>query len=374
MSKVPAFAKWVKRHTGVQVIDNTLLQLVLDPSSGATLPLDEWDRVLPRLRQLGLLERVACGLVEHHGRLPELVIPHLQAAQVLADVRQQRLLWEAHCLHRVLASQSIPMILLKGAAYLQAELPMARGRLSSDVDILVPQESLEAAEQALLTQDWVALKQDAYDQQYYRRWMHELPPLRHRLRGTVVDIHHTILPLTSRLQPDPKALWAAAQTTAGGLQVLCPADMLLHSVAHGFHDGELSHALRDLLDIHDLASYFQATYGETFWGNLQERARRLNLQAPLYYALRHAQRFLDTEVPTGLLDRLSQSGPSALSRTLMDSLFPYLLPKVVAKPAGTALAQRYFYLRSHWLRMPPLLLCWHLGIKLLRRGGIRVNP
>ena len=25
------------------------------------------------------------------------------------------------------------------------------------------------------------------------------------------------------------------------------------------------------------------------------------------------------------------------------------------------------YVRAHWLRMPPLLLAWHLGVKALRR-------
>ena len=31
------------------------------------------------------------------------------------------------------------------------------------------------------------------------------------------------------------------------------------------------------------------------------------------------------------------------------------------------LARRALYVRAHWLRMPPLLLAWHLGVKAVRR-------
>ena len=52
------------------------------------------------------------------------------------------------------------------------------------------------AEQLLLHAGWSHMKADEYDQHYYREWMHELPPLQHKERGTVVDLHHGILPVT----------------------------------------------------------------------------------------------------------------------------------------------------------------------------------
>ena len=51
---------------------------------------------------------------------------------------------------------------------------------------------------------------DGYDDAYYRRWMHELPPLIHRTRDRMIDVHHTILPLTARPRPDAAALIAAS--------------------------------------------------------------------------------------------------------------------------------------------------------------------
>ena len=173
--------------------------------------------------------------------------------------------WELNRIERALKHLQIPILLLKGAAYVAAGLPAARGRLVSDIDIMVPRQALDGAEAALQAAGWRPIKLDPYDQRYYRTWMHELPPLVHSERGTVVDLHHTILPPTSRLKPDPAKLWSAAQPLGTGpLHVLAPPDMVLHSAAHLFHDGDLRFSLRDLVDIADLLA--------TVW---EERARLL---------------------------------------------------------------------------------------------------
>src|SRR5690606_29818819 len=122
------------------------------------------------------------------------------------------------------------------------------GRFSSDIDILVDRAELQLAEATLMAAGWEPMKIAAYDQRYYRDWMHELPPLRHGERGTVIDVHHTILPLTSRLKPDAARLVAAARPVDGVIHVLDAPDMLLHSAVHLFQDGEIRGYLRDLLD------------------------------------------------------------------------------------------------------------------------------
>jgi hypothetical protein len=105
--------------------------------------------------------------------------------------------WEISRIQRALASVDTPIIFLKGAAYLMSALANAKGRLSSDIDILVAKNMLPQVESALIEHGWEPIKLADYDQLYYRTWAHELPPLRHRDRNTVVDVHHTILPLTA---------------------------------------------------------------------------------------------------------------------------------------------------------------------------------
>ena len=138
-------------------------------------------------------------------------------------------------------------------------------------------------EAALQDAGWQPIKLDPYHQRYYRTWMHELPPLRHRERGTVVDLHHTILPPTSRLKPDPAQLWAAARRLGGGpVHVLAPADMVLHGAAHLFQDGDLRRALRDLVDIGDLLGHWHRA---RILAASRAARRQLGLGRPLFYAL-----------------------------------------------------------------------------------------
>ena len=170
-----------------------------------------------------------------------------------------------------------PVILLKGAAYLAMQLPAARGRSFSDVDVLVPKARLSQVESALMQRGWMTTHHSAYDQRYYREWMHELPPLRHLQRQSVLDVHHTILPETARLRPDATLLLSAALPVPGwdGVAVLAPTDMVLHSMTHLFHNDELSRGLRDLSDLDLLLRHFAVD--ATWWRNLVERARTLDL-------------------------------------------------------------------------------------------------
>jgi hypothetical protein len=256
----------------------------------------------------------------------------------------------------------VPVILLKGAAYVMANLPSACGRLFTDIDIMVPKDRLNEVEAALMLHGWAATHHDAYDQRYYRTWMHELPPMRHVRRSTVIDVHHAILPETASIHPDPEKLRAAACALEEheGLKVLAPADMVLHSAAHLFHDGELENGLRDLVDIDSLLRHFGSF--PSFWPELVERAVELELTRPLFYALRYAANILHTPIPLDTMEAAEAGCPSWPTRVLMDSLFTRALMPVHAScsDAFTGGARWLLYVRANWLRMPPLLLARHL--------------
>jgi hypothetical protein len=347
------------------------------PEILASLTAIEWDLILRQARRANVLSRFAlaardCGLL---GQLPEKVRQHFSAASAIAASHEAEVRWEINRIERALAELKIPILLLKGAAYVAAGLPPARGRLVGDVDIMVPKRALDAAQTALQRHGWEPMKLDSYDQRYYRQWMHELPPLRHRERLTVVDVHHTILPQTSRLRPDPQKLWTAARALdRSPFCVLGPADMVLHSAAHLFQDGDLNLAVRDVADISDLLGYFGAE--EEFWHGLAPRARDLDLGRPLFYALRYTTRLLGTSVPETVMAEVRNGAPSRGVLAAMDCLVPrVLLPDHPDQPSRkTAQAATLLFIRSHWLRMPPPLLAWHLTRKALGRLFYRPDP
>ena len=340
-----------------------------DPAAlrGSSLP--QWETLIRQGRRTNLLPRLALALDELGllGEVPPAPRVHLEAARTLARAQADAVRREVAYVDRALASAGVPIVLLKGAAYLIAGLSAARGRVFSDIDILVPQGALGNVEATLMLHGWHTSKTTAYDQRYYRRWMHELPPLRHSSRQTVLDVHHAILPITARLKPDSAKLLAASRPIAGEprLRVLAPIDMVLHSATHLFCNEDVGNSLRDLVDLDSLLRELASE--ENFWPRLTVRAGELDLTRPLYYALRYAVRLLDTPVPERVLGAAEIGRPPTVLRGLMDALF---LRTLQPNPAGnglSSLARGSLYVRAHWLRMPPLLLAQHLAVKALRR-------
>jgi hypothetical protein len=233
----------------------------------------------------------------------------------------------------------------------------------------VPRSALAQVEAALMRSGWATAKTTPYDQRYYRQWMHELPPLKHISRQTVLDVHHAILPTTARLKPDSAKLLAASRPIGGEprLRILAPVDMVLHSATHLFCNEDVGNGLRDLVDLDSLLRDFARD--ESFWPGLTVRAEELDLTRPLYYALRYVAPILNTPVPTRVLREAEIGRPPPLLQGLMDAIFLRTLqPDGVGAAASlAALARGSLYLRAQWLRMPPLLLACHLITKALRR-------
>ncbi len=343
------------------------------PETLANLDNSAWKDLLVRARQSGLLARIENLLAERSllDQVPEKARLQLAEARSFVERNQTDIRFEVNRVVRALSGLDTPIILLKGAAFLLTDLPPARRRFAADLDILVPKEQLESFELTLLAAGWQSTDITDYDNRYYREWMHEIPPLRHPDRLFVVDIHHTILPTTSRYRPSTKSLFASAvQLDDRSLKVLCPADMVLHSSVHLFTE-EFTLGLRQLADLHDLLEYFGKT--ERFWGELLDRSRLHGLDRILYYLLRYSRRVFQTDIPT-YAERAAQAhGPHIIVRAIMDMLvMSALKPSAPGESRpGRAVALWLLYIRSHWLKMPPLLLIRHLFVKALYRGKDR---
>jgi Uncharacterised nucleotidyltransferase len=289
-------------------------------------------------------------------KVPPKVADILAEAKASAEVSRTHALWEAEMARRALAPLGVPLLLLKGTAFAAAGLDAARGRLIGDLDILVPRARLSEVEAALLGAGWEWVKPDPYDDAYYRTHMHELPPLIHRVRDRMIDVHHSILPLTARINPDAAALIADAVPLGNGLFTLSPPDMLIHAVAHLFADGDLSGGLRNLWDMDRLIRehFLQPDY----WHTLVERARLHSLVPHVSRALRLSQHLFATPVDPFLAYEARKGDIFYMGRLLARNGWGQETRKIL---------RLAFYIRSHWLRMPPLMLARHLWVKW-RRG------
>ena len=329
-----------------------------------------WDLLIRQARKAGLLARLGLEF-ERAGLLPAVparVRAHLDADLNLADQQIRDVHREVRAIRAALSKAEIPFVLLKGAAYVLAGLPAARGRIFNDIDIMVSRDDLIAAEKALLRAGWLGGNLEPYDEQYYRLWMHQIPPMTHVTRGTTVDVHHSIVAPTRRLSLDSAKLFASAveSPTDPLIRFLAPADMVLHSAAHLLTEGNFDRGLRDLDDINLLLRHFGGDPG--FWPMLVERAAELDLRRPLFYAFRYASAFLGTKVPEAYLQSRLLAPPGPFLRGLADPLFEQAFrprhPSCQGNLSG--LASAILYLRGHYLLMPLPMLVPHLWRKTLK--------
>jgi hypothetical protein len=174
----------------------------------------------------------------------------------------------------------------------------------------------------------------------------------------MIDVHHTILPLTATPKPDAQAMLDNAVRLDNGLYVMAPADMVLHSIAHLFADGDLAGGLRNLWDINLLLRHFSEV-DEEFWAELESRARIHGLSNILARGLRLAVRIYGT--PGDNINAGETQFPDA-----------FYVRRLLARDGygreTRKLTRFAFYVRSHWLRMPPVMLARHLWTKW-RKGG-----
>jgi hypothetical protein len=348
------------------------------PASTRGLDANGWTALIAMARAEQLIGTFAHRL--EFESMPPKVAEILADARINAEHQRRSALWEEDCAARALAEYPGKVVLLKGTAYVAAGLKAGDGRHIGDLDILVARVDLPVVEAMLLKKGgWEWVKEDAYDDAYYRDHMHELPPLIHKDRDRMIDVHHTILPLTAGPMPDAVGLLADAISSQSrdtvsaepvevrevahnrastgsaltdGLCVLAPTDMVIHCAAHLIADGDLAGGLRNVWDMHCLLTEFSGN-DDQFWGNLQARAAHHQLWPAVHRAARLAHDLYGTAIPKDWQDWNRQDKWFIRRLTARDGW---------GRPTRR-ITRLIFYIRSHLLRMPPMMLARHLFTK-----------
>lgn len=351
--------------------DDDVLTALRDPAALATFDARRLTDLIGRARGADVLGRIAARARRRGAQaaLPARLRDLLLASELARDAHRRRLAFETDRLARLLRDTTGIAVLLKGAAYAACGMPAADGRAPGDIDVLVPRADLAAVEARLQAAGWEPTPLAPHAQRYFRAWMHEVPPLRHRERGTLVDLHHTILPPRGRIAIEPGQLLDAAIVLPGlrPLAALAPEDMALHCIAHQFQDGEFRHTLRELVDLDDLVWDFGAAPG--FWPRFVARTRRLGFGRPARYALIQARDLLATPVPDAALASFADAAPPPPVDELVRGAMRAALRASGRSPRGVGerAAARLLVLRAHWLKLPPALLARHALAKLTAR-------
>ena len=355
------------------------LAAIREPARALEWTIDEWERNVRLSRRLRLLARLAAGLEAQAllGNVPAPARRHLVSELRLSRWRVAAMRWALVRVGDALAGSDHPIVLLKGAAYIGQDLSIARGRMPADVDILVPQRHIAAAQDRLKQAGWQEVELDAHDQRYDREWSHEVPPMRHPVHRIELDLHHNVLPPVARIHVNADRLLERVRPCLmHGWTVFDPVDQFLHAAAHLFCDSELRDRIRDLVDLDELARHFGAT-DSSFWDRLHPRAIDLGLSEPLALAAHFLLAWFDTPIPAHTQSLLRHAGPGAVHRAwLVPLMTRVLMPVEPDQDAGWAvrLADTLVLARYHRNRMPVRLLVPHLLHKATGRDQARVPP
>jgi hypothetical protein len=343
------------------------VQALRTPELALRWTLADWERVVRVARRLRLLGRLseAIDAAELLEQIPASPRRHLIAEQRLSRWRTAAVRWPIERRAGALVDAPYPRVLLKGAAYLGQGLPIAAGRLPSDIDILVPRAAVADAQQRLRSAGWSETPLDEHDRTYYYEWSHEVPPMTHPAYHFELDLHHNIVPPVAHASVDAARLLERLMPSCWpGWQVLDPADQVLHSAAHLFFDSELRDRLRDLVDLDGLLRRFGQD--QAFWVRLTARARETGLVEPLALACHFTRRWLDTPIPDEVWVEVGPAAAGALRRWwLMPILDRVLQPTEPDKLPSRRqnLSALLLLARYHYRRMPMRVLLPHLWHK-----------
>ncbi|WP_170308423.1 nucleotidyltransferase family protein [Alteromonas alba] len=338
-----------------------LVQAINSPEQLTHRSLQEWESMLFVLKT-SRLEAYLAFVLRDSGTwdsIPGQVQAHLSAAMVYAQRQNDQVFHEGQEIHDVLMAQGVTPVFLKGAAYIVAATNNAPGRLCSDIDLLVKEGALATSETVLLDNFWYHKIITDYDDKYYREYAHEIPPLYHLTRGTVLDLHHNLFLPVSGKAPPLEEFWLGVRRQECGLYTLEPAAMFMHSIIHLMLNEEVVYGFRDIVDLKCLAQQYDS---DAFWLRVEQLAVASHFEKELKVVVTLLNHWFKTTYsigqPQGMFQRIKVK---LLTRTYKYALIP-------AHPAlhsvRSGLARFMVFVRGHSIKMPFTVLVKHFSIKL----------
>jgi hypothetical protein len=322
----------------------------------------QWTDLIHQAREQALLGSCYFLLQDAglYDSIPDKVKSHFYSGYIYAQKQKMTLIKEMLKLEPFFSDAPYPCVLLKGCAYRLTELAMARGRVFSDIDILVPQQQFPDALQRLNEAGFIEFGMSDYDRRYYLRWSHQHPPLIHYLRGVSIDLHHHIYPVSSQenilIEP---MLRQSIPLQGSSFAVPTKALMFVHACVHLFYQDETHKLVKDLWDLYQL--YLDAiAEGEA---NIVQAATDLNAQAAVYYAFDVLEWLFNIDVSAQALTQLKPFANHSQRRSMRWLLAQLFNPQ----SSCHRLAHFWWTIRGHLLKMGPMTLLYHSVAKSIEQ-------
>ncbi len=210
---------------------------------------------------------------------------------------------------QALQAEGIPTIVLKGAALAERVYKDIGLRPMVDLDIMVPERSMERADIAVRRLGYLP-KESPEKQQKIRENHRHYPALVSPDQMVPIEVHRHIVESTSPFHFDLAGFWTRAQgATVAGAQalVLGPEDQLTHLCLNCFQNRKYrsSGALGQLCDISETILHYWDTLD---WDLFSQVAHQNNLAGPIYCMLLTVRELTGTAPPGNVLEGLKPEG------------------------------------------------------------------
>ena len=212
-----------------------------------------------------------------------------------------------------LAEKKIPIIALKGLAYLPLYYKNLGARVMTDIDILVPEHRFHEAAQILDDLGWKTFR--------CRQLKHYNPRLMHALDyfdllGNNIDLHCHLLHTNCEKTSNDDYWNAAIEMDLSGIsiQTLCPTDHLIQACAHG-QISNSAHSMYWAIDAHRILEQ-----GSIDWERVLFLAQTKAISLFLLEAFCHLNTFLPKSVPDHVIKSLQTIPASKLDRRIFHLL------------------------------------------------------
>ena len=327
-----------------------------------------WTQLISAAREQALLGSCYYLLedADLYQLLPEKVKNHFLSGKIYAEKQKLTILNELLQLEQIFANSGYPCVLLKGCAYRVAMMPHARGRVFSDIDLLVPQENFPDALKRLNNAGFLEFNMSDYDRRYYLRWSHQHPPLIHFIRHSSVDLHHHIYPVCSNENILVSPIFASAEPLVGSAFALPSKPiMFVHASVHLFYQDETHKLVKDIWDLFEI---YQHT-GQHSLLEIIAAANDLNAQAAVFYALNVLKDFYQLPLTeTDLAPLAAYANP--LQRRTMAKLLKHIFDQ---RSYLHRIAHLWWMIRGHLLKMGLATLIYHSIAKSVEQAKERRN-
>lgn len=273
----------------------------------------DWPRLIERAVRLGVAGHLRSFVESHDGRVdvPPAALARLEAVYYEQAAGNALLHAALRDLLAAFRDAGMSIVVLKGAALAEMVYGNLALRPMRDLDLLVREGDVPAAEAVLRRLEYVA-DESFRPRSWYVEQHHHLPPFLARDGPAVVEIHWQLAPAFVPVAVPVSELWeraGMAEVAGTRALVLAPDDLVVHLALHLAGSDGFVGKLGDLCDI---AATIRRYGPAVEWDRLAETARRSGAAGHVYYALWVARALLDADVPNPVLGALEASARRGL--------------------------------------------------------------